>query len=122
MALTTHQVTFAGTIGGPIAIAAGDGSGATGYILSGNLLSNAKPALVQVENGGGAPIAVQGNIDLSQAIIGCSTPDYGPYIEISARSHSNGGAISTRGGVVVENPASAGSLILDGNNGSFSFG
>jgi hypothetical protein len=35
---------------------------------------------------------------------------------------SNSGAISTRGGVVVENPASAGSLILDGNNGSFSLG
>ncbi len=68
--ISGQQITFNTTNGGPITVAEGDGSSATGYVVSANLLNRTSAPLVQLGTGGSGPINVQGNVNIEQAQIG----------------------------------------------------
>ena len=51
-------------------VLAGSGSGASGFVVSGNLLNSTTAQVVQIGNGGNAGITLQGNLDLSHGSIG----------------------------------------------------
>ena len=67
--ISGQQITFNTTNGGPITVAEGDGSAASGYVVSASLLNRTSAPLVQLGTGGSAPVNVQGNVDLSSVNI-----------------------------------------------------
>ena len=127
--ITAYQATFAPTNDVPITLAAGGGSGASGFVVTANLLNSTNAQVVQIGNGGSAGITVQGNVNLSRASIGELYQYTGGIYEATGASLSlapqssmyvNAGSINTGSvnGGSASTFVSAGTLTVDGAIGS----